>query len=52
MVTWHSAALGADLAPALEARGLDVHADAAPAEPVGAAERERLRRRPRGPISG
>jgi L-lactate dehydrogenase complex protein LldG len=42
MVTWHSAALSADLAPALEARGLDVQQMPA-AEPVGAAERERLR---------
>ena len=42
IVAWHSSALGADLAPALGARGLDVHQMPA-AEPVGAAERERLR---------
>lgn len=42
MVTWHPAALGADLTPALGARGLDVH-EMPGAEPVGAAERERLR---------
>jgi L-lactate dehydrogenase complex protein LldG len=42
IVTWHPAALGADLAPALGARGLDVH-QMPGGEPVGAAERERLR---------
>jgi len=42
VVTWHSAALGADLAPALGACGLDVHPMPA-AEPSGGAERERLR---------
>jgi L-lactate dehydrogenase complex protein LldG len=42
IVTWHSAALGADLAPALGARGLDVQQMPGP-EPVGPAERERLR---------
>ena len=42
LVTWHSAALGADLAPALGARGLDVH-PMPESEPGGVAERERLR---------
>jgi len=42
LVTWHAAALGADLASALEARGLDVHEMPA-GETAGAAERERLR---------
>jgi L-lactate dehydrogenase complex protein LldG len=42
LVTWHPEALGADLAPALDARGLDVHSMPA-AEPAGGAERERLR---------
>jgi L-lactate dehydrogenase complex protein LldG len=42
LVTWHPTALGADLAPALGARGLDVHSMPA-AEPAGSAERERLR---------
>src|SRR2546428_12664820 len=40
LVAWHAAALGADLASALEARGLDVHE--MPAGETGAAdERER-----------
>lgn len=40
LVAWHPAALGADLAPALQARGLDVHE-----MPAGeaTADRERLR---------
>jgi len=42
VVTWDAGALGADLAPALSARGLEVHPMPG-AEPVGAAERERLR---------
>jgi L-lactate dehydrogenase complex protein LldG len=42
LVAWHSAALGADLGPALAARGLDVH-QMPDAEPIGVAERERLR---------
>ena len=42
LVAWHAAALGADLAPALEARGLDVHEMPA-GETTAAAERERLR---------
>jgi len=42
LVTWHAAALGADLTSALEARGLDVHEMPA-GETAGAAERERLR---------
>jgi L-lactate dehydrogenase complex protein LldG len=42
LVAWHSSALGADLTQALGARGLDVHQMPA-AEPVGVAERERLR---------
>ena len=42
LVTWHAAALGADLVPALGARGLDVHQMPA-AEPADSAERERLR---------
>jgi L-lactate dehydrogenase complex protein LldG len=42
LVAWHSGALGADLAPALGASGLDVHSMPA-AEPGGSAERERLR---------
>ncbi|HKQ66116.1 MAG TPA: lactate utilization protein [Methylomirabilota bacterium] len=42
LVTWHAAALGADLVPALGARGLDVHQMPA-AEPTDGSERERLR---------
>src|SRR5437867_2109731 len=42
LVAWHAAALGADLAPALEAQGLDVHEMPA-GETAAAAERERLR---------
>jgi L-lactate dehydrogenase complex protein LldG len=42
LVTWHPVALGADLAPALAVRGLDVHPMPAD-EPAGRAERERLR---------
>jgi L-lactate dehydrogenase complex protein LldG len=42
LVTWHAAALGADLVPALGARGLDVHQMPA-AEPADDAEREQLR---------
>jgi L-lactate dehydrogenase complex protein LldG len=42
LVTWHAAALGADLSAALGARGLDVHQMPA-AEPSGGAEREGLR---------
>jgi len=42
LVAWHAAALGADLASALEARGLDVHEMPA-GETAAAAERERLR---------
>jgi L-lactate dehydrogenase complex protein LldG len=42
LVAWHAAALGADLVPALGARGLDVHQMPA-AEPTGSGERERLR---------
>lgn len=42
LVSWHSAALGADLGQALGAGGLEVHQMPA-AEPVGSAERERLR---------
>jgi L-lactate dehydrogenase complex protein LldG len=42
LVAWHSSALGADLTQALGARGLDVH-EMPTAEPVGVAERERLR---------
>jgi L-lactate dehydrogenase complex protein LldG len=42
LVTWHSSALGVDLAPALGASGLDVHQMPA-GEPVGVAEREQLR---------
>jgi L-lactate dehydrogenase complex protein LldG len=42
LVTWHAAALGADLVPALGARGLDVHQMPA-AEPTNDAERQRLR---------
>src|SRR2546428_12399894 len=42
LVAWHAAALGADLASALEARGLDVHEMPA-GEAAATAERERLR---------
>jgi L-lactate dehydrogenase complex protein LldG len=42
LVTWHPTALGADLAPALGARGLDVHPMPA-GDPPDAAERRRLR---------
>jgi L-lactate dehydrogenase complex protein LldG len=42
LVTWHAAALGADLSAALGARGLDVHQMPA-AEPSGGDEREGLR---------
>jgi L-lactate dehydrogenase complex protein LldG len=42
LVTWHSDALGAELAPALSARGLDVH-QMPEAETRHVAERERLR---------
>src|SRR5712692_2884448 len=42
LVAWHAAALGADLASALEARGLDVHEMPA-GETAAADERERLR---------
>jgi L-lactate dehydrogenase complex protein LldG len=42
LVSWHSTALGADLAPALGARGLDVQQMPA-GEPHSVAERERLR---------
>lgn len=42
VVTWHAGALGADLAPALGGRGLEVHPMPG-AEPVAPAERERLR---------
>jgi len=42
LVAWHAAALGADLASALEARGLDVH-ELPAGETAVAAERERLR---------
>ncbi|HEY7539988.1 MAG TPA: lactate utilization protein [Methylomirabilota bacterium] len=42
VVTWHASALGADLTPALGARGLEVHPMPG-AEPDGAVERERLR---------
>jgi L-lactate dehydrogenase complex protein LldG len=42
VVTWHAAALGADLTPALAARGLDVH-PMPPTEASGADEREHLR---------
>jgi L-lactate dehydrogenase complex protein LldG len=42
LVTWDAAALGVDLAPALEARGLNVHR-MPPDEASSAAERERLR---------
>jgi L-lactate dehydrogenase complex protein LldG len=42
LVSWHSSALGADLAPGLAAGGLDVHEMPA-IEPTGDAERERLR---------
>ena len=50
VVTWHAGALGADLAPALGAGGLEVHPMPG-AEPVGAAEREGLLPSPRGPTS-
>jgi L-lactate dehydrogenase complex protein LldG len=42
LVAWHPSALGADLAPALGARGLDVHQMPAE-EPAGDGEREGLR---------
>ena len=42
LVTWHAAALGADLTAALGARGLDVHEMPA-AAPGAAVERDRLR---------
>ena len=42
LVTWHAAALGADLGDSLGARGLDIHQMPA-AEPSGAAECLRLR---------
>ena len=42
LVTWHPTALGADLAPALGARGIDVHPMPA-ADPADTAERRRLR---------
>ena len=42
LVAWHAAALGADLGPALGARGLDVHQMPA-REPTSDVERQRLR---------
>jgi L-lactate dehydrogenase complex protein LldG len=42
LVSWHAAALGADLTGALEAQGLDVH-PMPPGEASSASERERLR---------
>ena len=42
LVTWYPTALGADLAPALGARGIDVHPMPA-ADPADTAERRRLR---------
>jgi L-lactate dehydrogenase complex protein LldG len=42
IVAWHASALGADLGPALGARGLEVH-QMPDAEPTSGTERERLR---------